>query len=56
MGYSFGSGAGEGSNVNPAEALVQMISAARHFEMQMKTVQTADNDEQSANRLLGTGA
>jgi flagellar hook protein FlgE len=49
------SGAVEGSNVNPAEALVQMISSARQFEMQMKTVQTAENDDQAANRLLSTG-
>jgi flagellar basal-body rod protein FlgF len=49
------SGAVEGSNVNPAEALVQMISAARQFDMQMKTIQTAENDAQAANRLLGTG-
>lgn len=49
------SGAVEGSNVNPAEVLVQMITAARHFEMQMKTVQTAENNAQAANRLLGTG-
>lgn len=50
------SGAVEGSNVNPADALVQMISAARQFEMQMKTVQTAENNEQAANRLLGPGS
>jgi flagellar basal-body rod protein FlgF len=49
------SGAVEGSNVNPAEALVQMISAARQFDLQMKTVQTAETNDQAANRLLGNG-
>ncbi|WBY00594.1 flagellar basal body rod protein FlgF [Ramlibacter tataouinensis] len=49
-------GAVEGSNVNPAEVLVQMIASARHFEMQMKTVRTADDNAQAANRLLSAGA
>lgn len=44
----------EGSNVNPVEAMVDMIANARRFEMQMKAVQTADGNEQSANKLLGT--
>jgi flagellar basal-body rod protein FlgF len=46
-------GALEGSNVNPVEAMVQMISNARRFEMQMKTLQTAEGNEQQANKLLG---
>jgi flagellar basal-body rod protein FlgF len=45
-------GAVEGSNVNPVEAMVSMISNARQFEMQMKMLQTADSNEQSANALL----
>lgn len=46
------SGAVEGSNVNPVEAMVSMISNARQFEMQMKMLTTADSNEQSANALL----
>jgi flagellar basal-body rod protein FlgF len=46
-------GALEGSNVNPVEAMVQMISNARRFEMQMKTLQTAEGNDQQANKLLG---
>jgi flagellar basal-body rod protein FlgF len=48
-------GALEGSNVNPIEAMVNMIANARRYEMHMKAVQTADTDEQQANRLLGMG-
>lgn len=47
------SGALEGSNVNPVEAMVDMIANARRFEMQMKAVQTAESNDQSANKLLG---
>lgn len=47
-------GALEGSNVSPIESMVAMISAARQFEQQMKMLQTAQDREQSANRLLGS--
>lgn len=47
-------GALEGSNVNPVEVMVQMISNARRFEMQMKTVQTAESNDQQANKLLSS--
>lgn len=46
------SGALEGSNVNPVEAMTAMIANARSFEMQMKSIQTADTNAQSANKLL----
>lgn len=46
------SGALEGSNVSAAQVMVDMIANARLFEMQMKTVQTADQNEQQANKLL----
>ena len=49
------SGAVEGSNVNPVEAMVSMIAQARSFEMQMKSVQTANENAQSANKLLAYG-
>lgn len=46
------SGALEGSNVSPVEAMVAMISAARQFEHQMRLLQTAERQEQQAARLL----
>ncbi|ALD93586.1 flagellar basal-body rod protein FlgF [Cupriavidus gilardii] len=45
-------GALEGSNVNPVEAMVDMIANARRFEMQIKMIQGADANEQRANALL----
>lgn len=48
-------GALEGSNVNPAEALVQMISLSRQFEMQVKVLRTADENARAASSLLRMG-
>ncbi|WP_431273568.1 flagellar basal-body rod protein FlgF [Variovorax ureilyticus] len=48
-------GAIEGSNVNPVEAMVAMIANGRSFEMQMKSIQSADINAQSANKLLAYG-
>jgi flagellar basal-body rod protein FlgF len=45
-------GALEGSNVNPVEAMVSMIAAARQFEHQMKLIQTSEKQEQVAAKLL----
>ena len=45
-------GALEGSNVSAVGTMVAMISAARQFEAQMKMLQTAEKDEQSAQQLL----
>jgi len=42
----------EGSNVNTVEALVNMISLARNFDMQMKMLQTADTNAQHATTVL----
>ena len=42
----------EGSNVNPVNEMVAMIANSRQFDMQMKLLQTADNDDQSANAIL----
>ncbi len=50
------SGALEGSNVNAVETMVAMIAAARQFEQQMKSLQTAEQREQSAARLLSPTA
>lgn len=46
------SGALEGSNVSPVESMVAMISAARQFEQQMKLLQNAQTQEQTAAKLL----
>jgi flagellar basal-body rod protein FlgF len=53
-GVSLRSGVLEGSNVNPVEAMVAMIANARRFEMQMKTLQTAESNDQQANKLLSS--
>lgn len=45
-------GAIEGSNVNPAEAMVDLIASARQYEMHMKMVQSAQDDDRGANQLL----
>ncbi|MCM2130399.1 flagellar basal body rod protein FlgF [Larsenimonas rhizosphaerae] len=51
-GVSLVSGALESSNVNATEAMVAMIDNARRFEMNMRMVDTADENEQRANQLL----
>lgn len=48
------SGMLEGSNVNPAEQMVTMISLARQFEMQMKMLSTADANDRAATQILTT--
>jgi flagellar basal-body rod protein FlgF len=42
----------EGSNVNPVDAMVSMISLARQFEMQMKMLQTAEANATKASEIL----
>jgi flagellar basal-body rod protein FlgF len=44
----------EGSNVNVVEAMIGMIAASRQFETQMKLLQSAEQNEQSAASLLRT--
>ena len=46
------SGTLEGSNVNVADAMVNLISLSRQFEMQIKMMQTADTNAQRADQLL----
>jgi flagellar basal-body rod protein FlgF len=46
------SGALEGSNVNVIEAMVDMISLSRQFEMHMKLLQNAEGNAQRASNLL----
>jgi flagellar basal-body rod protein FlgF len=45
-------GALEGSNVSAVETMIAMISAARQFEQQMKMLQSAEQKEQAATKLL----
>ena len=42
----------EGSNVNPVDSMVNLISLARQFEMQIKMLQTADSNAAKANQIL----
>lgn len=44
----------EGSNINPVAEMVSMISNARQFQLQTKLLETASQDDQSANQLLST--
>ena len=46
------SGALEGSNVSPVATMVGMIAAARQFEHQMKMLENAEKQDQSASKLL----
>ncbi|MDP2751687.1 MAG: flagellar basal-body rod protein FlgF [Rhodocyclaceae bacterium] len=46
------SGYAESSNVNPVEEMVSMISLARQFEMQMKMISSADQNDRAATQIL----
>ncbi len=46
------SGALEGSNVNPIEAMVGMIAVARQFEVQMRMLQNGEANDKTASQLL----
>lgn len=46
----------EGSNVNPVDALVSLISLSRQFEMQIKMLQTADTNANKASQILSMNA
>lgn len=46
------SGSLEESNVSPVESMVSMINTARRYEMQMKVIQSADDNAQRADSLL----
>jgi flagellar basal-body rod protein FlgF len=49
------SGVLESSNVNAAESLVNMIELARHFEMQVKAIHTAEENGAAATQLMRLG-
>ncbi|MEW6353171.1 MAG: flagellar basal-body rod protein FlgF [Pseudomonadota bacterium] len=42
----------ESSNVNAVEAMVNMITLARQFEMQVKMMQTAQNNDAAATQMM----
>jgi flagellar basal-body rod protein FlgF len=42
----------EGSNVNPVEQMVSMISLSRQFDMQMKLLTNASTNDQSATQVI----
>jgi len=46
------SGALESSNVNAAEALVNMITLSRHFDLQMKLLQNAEQNAAKASQVM----
>ncbi len=49
------SGALESSNVNSIEAMVNMIGLARQFEIQVKIMKTAEDNEASTTRIMDLG-
>jgi flagellar basal-body rod protein FlgF len=49
------SGTLEASNVNGATALVNMIELSRRFELQIKSIHTAEENARSAESLLRMG-
>jgi flagellar basal-body rod protein FlgF len=49
------SGVLEGSNVNTADAMVNMIELSRHFELQVKAMRTAEENAATAAQLLKMG-
>jgi flagellar basal-body rod protein FlgF len=45
-------GALEGSNVSPVDTMVNMISLARSFEMQMGLLKNAENNAAKAGQII----
>jgi len=54
-GVTLASGVLESSNVNIASALVNMIELARRYELQVKSLHTAEDDSASSTKLLQSG-
>lgn len=46
------SGALESSNVNAVSEMVEMISVSREYEMQVKILETAEKDDQTASEII----
>jgi flagellar basal-body rod protein FlgF len=49
------SGVLEGSNVNVADAMVNMIELSRHFDLQVKAMKAAEDNGQASAQLLRLG-
>jgi flagellar basal-body rod protein FlgF len=47
-------GALESSNVNPADALVNMISLSRQFETQMRLLRTAEENDRAGDKVIAS--
>ena len=45
----------ETSNVNASQALIDMIELSRHYEMQVRAMHTADENDEAASRLMRLG-
>ncbi|MOA48915.1 Flagellar basal-body rod protein FlgF [compost metagenome] len=56
QGTAVHSGQLEGSNVDAAGALVQMIQLQRQYEMQVQVIKHGDDNARSANSLLRLGS
>jgi flagellar basal-body rod protein FlgF len=54
-GVQLGAGTLESSNVNTADAMVNMIELARHFEMQVKAIRSAEENGAAAAQLMRLG-
>jgi flagellar basal-body rod protein FlgF len=53
-GVQITSGSLESSNVNAADAMMNMIELSRRFELQVKAMRTAEDDGASSTKLLQT--
>ncbi len=53
-GVTVTSGMLESSNVNPAQSLITMIELQRLYEFQIKSINSTDQNEQSAERMMLT--
>ncbi len=49
------SGTLESSNVNPVESLVTMITLARQFQLQMKTISSAEENDKASTQMMHLG-
>jgi flagellar basal-body rod protein FlgF len=47
-------GALEGSNVNIAESMTNMIELARRYDLQVKALRSAEEDAAASTKLLGS--
>lgn len=54
-GVSLSTGVLESSNVNAVEAMVNMIELSRQFEMQVKMMKAAEDNDTAASKLLQLG-